>query len=284
MIKLCAFIDEAATDLQGQMQAMKRNDLDLIEVRNINGVNVASFSLENAREYKRVFDDNGVSAWSIGSPLGKVDINTPFNDYEKTIRHIFEIANIFKTDKVRAFSFFNAYDQKEKVYDYLNKMVLIAKEYGVNLYHENEKEIYGDTAERVLDIMQNVNGLKYIYDPANFLQVGDDADKTLSLLHQKTDYFHIKDVISSTQELVPAGFGDGKIDKLINMIDKDVVLTLEPHLAIFSGYANIDNTEMKNKFTFSSNKEAFDTAVNALKKILLNSGYEKQGFNFIKKA
>lgn len=284
MIKLCAFIDEAATDLQGQMQAMKRNDLDLIEVRNINGVNVASFSLENAKEYQRVFEDNGVSAWSIGSPLGKVDINTSFNDYEKTIRHIFEIANIFKTDKVRAFSFFNAYDQKEKVYDYLNKMVLIAKEYGVNLYHENEKEIYGDTAERVLDIMQNVNGLKYIYDPANFLQVGDDADKTLKLLHGKTDYFHIKDVISSTQELVPAGFGDGKIDKLVDMIDKDVVLTLEPHLAIFSGYANIDNTEMKNKFTFSSNKEAFDTAVNALKKILLNSGYEKQGFNFIKKA
>ena len=79
----------------------------------------------------------------------------------------------------------------------------------------------------------------------------------------KTDYFHIKDVISSTQELVPAGFGDGKIDKLVDMIDKDVVLTLEPHLAIFSGYANIDNTEMKNKFTFSSNQEAFDTAVNA---------------------
>lgn len=284
MIKLCAFIDEASSDLQGQMLAMKRNELDLIEVRNINGVNVASFSLENAKEYQKVFEDNGVSAWSIGSPLGKVDINTSFDEYEKTIRHIFEIANIFKTDKVRAFSFFNAYGQREKVFEYLNKMVAIAKEYGVNLYHENEKEIYGDVCDRVLDIMENVDGLKYIYDPANFLQVGDDADKTLTLLHGKTDYFHIKDVISATQELVPAGYGDGKIDKLVSMINKDVVLTLEPHLAIFSGYANIDNTEMKNKFTFSSNAEAFDTAVNALKKILLDNGYKKQGYNYIKKA
>jgi len=284
MIKLCAFIDEASSDLQGQMLAMKRNELDLVEVRNINGVNVASFSLENAKEYQKVFEDNGVSAWSIGSPLGKVDINTSFDEYEKTIRHIFEIANIFKTDKVRAFSFFNAYGQREKVFEYLNKMVAIAKEYGVNLYHENEKEIYGDVCDRVLDIMENVDGLKYIYDPANFLQVGDDADKTLTLLHGKTDYFHIKDVISATQELVPAGYGDGKIDKLVSMINKDVVLTLEPHLAIFSGYANIDNTEMKNKFTFSSNAEAFDTAVNALKKILLDNGYKKQGYNYIKKA
>ena len=284
MIKLCAFIDEASSDLQGQMLAMKRNELDLIEVRNINGVNVASFSLENAKEYQKVFEDNGVSAWSIGSPLGKVDINTSFDEYEKTVRHIFEIANIFKTDKVRAFSFFNAYGQREKVFEYLNKMVAIAKEYGVNLYHENEKEIYGDVCDRVLDIMENVDGLKYIYDPANFLQVGDDADKTLTLLHGKTDYFHIKDVISATQELVPAGYGDGKIDKLVSMINKDVVLTLEPHLAIFSGYANIDNTEMKNKFTFSSNAEAFDTAVNSLKKILLDNGYKKQGYNYIKKA
>lgn len=284
MIKLCAFIDESAADLQGQMAAMKRNDLDLIEVRNINGVNVASFTLENAKEYQKVFEDNGVRAWSIGSPLGKVDISTPFNEYEKTVRHIFEIANIFKTDKVRAFSFFKAYDQREKVFDYLNKMVEISREYGVNLYHENEKEIYGDTCDRVLDIMENVKGLKFIYDPANYLQVGDCADKTLSALHSKTDYFHIKDVISSTQELVPAGVGDGKIYKLVDMIDKDTVLTLEPHLAVFSGYSSIDNTEMKNKYAFSSNTEAFDTAVNALKKILLDCGYQKQGFNYIKKA
>ena len=118
-------------------------------------------------------------------------------------------------------------------------MVNIAKEYGVELYHENEKEIFGDTAERVLKIMQNVKGLKYVYDPANYLQVGENADKTLDLLHEKTDYFHIKDVISEKGTLVPAGYGDGKIKELISRISNDKVLTIEPHLAVFDAYKSM---------------------------------------------
>ena len=38
----------------------------------------------------------------------------------------------------------------------------------LNIYHENEKDIYGDSLERVLELKQNVQGLKFVYDPANF--------------------------------------------------------------------------------------------------------------------
>ncbi|MFQ7076941.1 MAG: hypothetical protein ACLRSW_02880 [Christensenellaceae bacterium] len=37
------------------------------------------------------------------------------------------------------------------MFDYLNKMAETASAFGVTLYHENEKEIYGDTADRVLN-------------------------------------------------------------------------------------------------------------------------------------
>ncbi len=282
MIKLCAFIDEAASNIEEQMIAMKRNNLSLMEVRNINGKNVSAITIEEAKEYQNIFEKNGVSVWSVGSPLGKVDINTPFSEYEESVRHICKLANVFKTDKIRMFSFFNAYEEKEKVFEYLRKMVAIANEYGVCLYHENEKEIYGDTVERVKEIMANVKGLKYIYDPANYLQTGEKSDYSISELHSKTDYFHIKDVIFETQQLVPAGYGDGNILKIIELIDKDTVLTLEPHLAIFAGYADIDGTEMNNKFKFSSNQEAFDTAVKSLKELLEKAGYKENGFEFIK--
>jgi sugar phosphate isomerase/epimerase len=282
MIRLSAFSDEAGSSIKEQIDAMKRNGISLTELRSIDGKNVSSFTLEEAKEYQKIFEENGIFVWAIGSPLGKADIETDFTEYEKKVRHVCELAKIFKTDKIRMFSFWHANEKEEKVYEYLRKMVAIGEEYGVYMCHENEKDIFGDIAERVLKIMQNVDGLKYIYDPANFLQCDEPADKTLDLFHEKTEYFHIKDVIVESGALVPAGYGDGKIKDLLERIADDKVLTLEPHLAVFDAYKSIDNTEMKHKFTYASANEAFDSAVTALKKLLNEVGYREENGVFVK--
>lgn len=275
MIKLCAFADEADSSLAGQIAALKRNDIPYLELRSIAGKNVKDFSIEEAKEYAKTLAENGISVWSIGSPIGKVGIDVDMDVYMKDVRHVCELANIFGTTRIRMFSFFHAYDKREKVMANLQQMADVAKEYSVELYHENEKDIYGDTLERVQDIMNSVRGLKYIYDPANYLQCDEPAEKTISALADKTDYFHIKDVIMATGELVPAGYGDGKIDELMAKIVGDKVLTLEPHLAVFAAYASIDGSEMKHKFHFTSNDEAFDAAVKAIKELLVKAGYQE---------
>ncbi len=282
MIYLSAFADEAAGSLKGQIEALKRNGIKYSEIRNVDGKNVSKFTTTEAKEYQKEMADNGVEVWSIGSPIGKVDINVDFNEYLGTVKHVLELANIFNTNKIRMFSFFNAYNEKNKVFDYLNKMVEVASSYGVLFCHENEKEVYGDTAERVLEIMENCKGLKFIYDPVNYIAVGEKAEKTLELFHDKTEYFHIKDMIADTGEHVPAGHGDGNVKGLVQKINSDKVLTLEPHLAIFSGYSTIDNFEMKNKYKFNSNTEAFDCATNSLKNILFECGYKEINGSFTK--
>lgn len=282
MIKLSAFSDEAGSSIEEQIAAMKRNGISYTELRSIDGKNVSAFTLDEAKAYQKTFEENGISVWSIGSPLGKADIEVDFAEYEKKVRHVCELAKIFKTDKIRMFSFWHANDKEEKVYENLRKMVAIGKEYGVQMCHENEKDIFGDIAERVLKIMENVDGLKYIYDPANFLQCDEPADKTLDLFHNKTEYFHIKDVIVESGALVPAGYGDGKIKELLERITDDKVLTLEPHLAVFDAYKSIDNTEMKHKFTYASANEAFDAAVAAIKKLLNEVGYKEENGVFVK--
>lgn len=282
MIKLSAFSDEAGNGIEEQISALKRNGIALMELRSIDGKNVAEFTEEESKSYQKELEENGISVWSIGSPLGKVDIDVDFTEYCKKVRHVCKLANIFKTSRIRMFSFFNAYSEEEKVFAYLREMVKIGKEYGVDMCHENEKDVFGDTAERVLKIMQNVEGLKYIYDPANYLQCGQSADETLAIFHSKTDYFHIKDVISETGELVPAGYGDTKIKELIAKIDSEKVLTLEPHLMEFDAYKSIDNTEMKHKFTFANGQEAFDAAVTALKNILKELNYKEGEGEFVK--
>ncbi len=284
MIRLAAFADEANTAFDGQIAALKRNGIGYIELRGLDGTNIGDITEEQAKEYAEKLSASDIKVWSIGSPIGKVKITDDLDAHLDKLRHVCKLAKIFGADKIRMFSFFEAYENKDTVINTLKKMVEIAKEYNIKLCHENEKLIYGDTLERVNEIAESVPELYLIYDPANYVDVGEMPEKTLPSLYSRTEYFHIKDVIAETGELVPAGEGDGGIPKLIEMIgNDDKVLTLEPHLMIFDGYAQIDSTEMKNKFHFENNDEAFDFAVTSLKKLLteqnyieINGGFQKQ--------
>ena len=282
MIKLCAFSDEAASSFSGQISALKQNGIFLTELRSVDGKNVSSFTPSQAKEYARVLKEEGIGVWAIGSPLGKADIACDFEKYLDTVKKVCEIADIFGTDKIRAFSFYNAQNERERVFGYMQRMAETAASFGVTLYHENEKEIYGDTLSRVLDIAENVKGWKFVYDPANFIQVGERAEDTINALMDKTDYFHIKDVCRKTGELVPAGYGDGKIDVIIDKINKDTVFTVEPHLAVFEAYKSIDGTEMKHKFRFSDNLSAFGAAVAAIKNLLESKGFAFENGEYFK--
>jgi sugar phosphate isomerase/epimerase len=284
MIRLCAFADEAADSLDEQIAELKKHNIKLLELRSIDKKNVSEFTDEEAIAYSKKLKDNGITVWSIGSPLGKIDISNA-DEHMKTVKRVCEIAKIFEAKRIRMFSFYNAYEKNDEVFDALKRMSEIAKKYDVILCHENEKEIYGDIFSRVEEIMaQNIENMRFVFDPANFIQCGVEIPSAIDKLFDKTDYFHIKDVVSSTGELVPSGYGDGFIEGIIEKITKskkDFVLTLEPHLNVFSGYAKIDNTEMKLKFQYKSTAESFAAATNALKDLLTKSNYKENGEGWI---
>ena len=275
MIRLSAFADEASPSVEGQIAALHRNNIPYIEIRALDGVNVSKVSEEDAKRYAARFAEENIRVWSIGSPLGKINLDSDFEEYKTTVHHICRLAQIFGTDKIRIFSFFESYENRETVFAYMQEMVDIAREYGVELYHENEKKIYGDTVERVLDIYRNVKGLKLIYDPVNYIEVGESPVSALDTLYDNVAYFHIKDMIADSKIHVPAGLGDGKIAELVDRIgDSDAVLTLEPHLVIFKGFSEIDGGELYTKFHFENSNVAFDTAAEAMRQILTDKGYK----------
>ena len=70
MIRLSAFADEAGKELSAQIAALKRNGSPYIEVRFIGSKNIATLTLEEAKEVKAELDANGIKVWSIGSPMG----------------------------------------------------------------------------------------------------------------------------------------------------------------------------------------------------------------------
>jgi sugar phosphate isomerase/epimerase len=107
----------------------------------------------------------------------------------------------------------------------------------VTLMLENEKSIYGDTAPRVLDMLETVNspGLAHAFDPANYLEIGQPVDAAWDMLRNRVAHFHVKDYSLKTHKNVPAGEGDGQIPRLIaDAVARgyDGFCVLEPHLVI----------------------------------------------------
>ena len=197
--------------------------------------------------------------------------------------HTFRLANIFGTEKVRVFSFYTEDPRADEaeVFSRMRRLVALAEDCGAVLYHENEKEIYGDTAKRCVKLLDAVQGLRCVFDPANFVQCGENTEAALGLLESRVGYYHVKDALADGT-VVPAGEGDGYLSRMVAGIRGDTVLTLEPHLAVFEGYAAIDRTELKNKYVFDSPRAAFGAAAKALRagipreRILLDGGI---GFN-----
>lgn len=284
MIRLSAFADEYDNSLEGQIAGLKKNGVSLLEIRNINGKNVMELTDEEAKAIRARLDEEGIKVWSIGSPIGKKDIALPEETHLADARRGCELARILGAENIRVFSFYNVPENNahDKMISLLKKFVEIGNEYGMRMCHENDKGLYGDNLARTKDVLDNVPGLYSVYDPANFLQVGEKSQDTLEALADKAYYFHIKDVVAETGELVPAGYGDGNLKGLVDRIVGDKVLTVEPHLKIFAGYVLNDSTVLKTKFRFETNVEAFDAAVAAIKKILVEAGYKEEKGAFVK--
>ena len=282
-IKLSAFADEYSGWFDKQIEGLKKFNIPYIEIRGIDGKNISLYTPEDAKVWKKAFDENGIKVWAIGSPVGKVDITKPFDEHLAVVENLCKIANVLDCDKIRGFSFYNTANcDKEVVVEKLNQIIELVESYGITLYHENEKDIFGENVENCVYLLDSLPKLKCVYDPANFVQCNVDVATALKTLQSRVDYYHIKDAYYKDGAVVPAGCGDGMVDEMVAGIQKDTVLTLEPHLTVFSGYSDIDKTELKTHYKYPSRAEAFGDAVKHIKDILIKNGYKEIGDQWIK--
>ena len=274
-IKLCAFADEADPMLDGQIDAMKANGISLLEIRGVDKKNISAVTVEEAKIINSKLSDNGISVWSLGSPAGKIKINDDFAKETETFKRMLEVGAILDAKCVRLFSFFGTESKQEyfdEVCEKLNKYVELCKPYGIIPCHENEKAIYGENAKQCLDILKAVPGLKAVFDPANFVQCGQDTLEAWDMLKEYVYYGHIKDA-EKDGTVVPPGTGIGHIPEYLPDFSARgcSVLTLEPHLTEFVGLNDLEEEGARSnvgKIAFKNNREAFDYAVNSLKNII----------------
>ncbi len=276
-MKIYAFADEACPMIDGQIAAMKRNGLNGLEIRGVDGQNISDISLEKAKEVREKLDAAGLIVWSIGSPLGKVGIRDDFAAHLEKTRHTCEIAQILGTRRIRMFSFYLPKEAdfdsfEDEVVEKLSRMLAVAEEYGITLCHENEKGIFGDTAARCQRLFARLPKLQGVFDPANFLQCKEDTVKAFELLCAHTDYLHIKDCLADGS-VVPAGKGVGHLNQIVKKALAMGItdMTIEPHLTVFDGLKNLEQAGEESKvgcYVYESGDAALDAACNALKEIL----------------
>ena len=102
-----AFADEASPMMEGQIAAMLRNGLQGVEVRTVDGENVSAITPEKAKEVRKKLDGAGLTVWSVGSPIGKIDIEKDdFAAHLDLLRRTVDIAHILGTENIRMFSFY----------------------------------------------------------------------------------------------------------------------------------------------------------------------------------
>jgi sugar phosphate isomerase/epimerase len=181
-----------------------------------------------------------------------------------------KLAEFYEAPRIRIFSYYMPPGEDPALYrdETMRRMSVIAQlaaERGVTLLLENEKGIFGDTAVRVLDILETVNSpsLSHAFDPANYVEIGQSIDAAWNLLRARVTHFHIKDYDPQTERNVPAGTGAGQIPRLLAEAVADGYegfVVLEPHLVI---------AELAYGFT---GPERFGDAVRALKGILEAKG------------
>jgi len=239
---LSGFGDEIDPDPAVQVAVLKALGARHIEVRSAWGTNVVDLADDQLSALAALLDREGMAVSAVASPIGKVDVSLDAELEVARLGRIIRVAHALGTPNIRVFSFFRApgvpvESIRDGVLTRMRLLADLAEREGVTLLHENEKDIYGDTPERVLDLVESVGSpaLRLAWDNANFVQVGvKPFTDGYARLRPYLDYLQVKDAVAATGVVVPAGQGDGELRETLTALRDDGYTgfaSLEPHLA-----------------------------------------------------
>lgn len=280
-IKLSGFADEIDASLAAQISGLKGLGMGYVEMRGVDGQNLISHTDEKVKDIKKILDSEGIKLSALGSPLGKIGIDDDFAPHMEAFKRAIEIAHMMECPNIRMFSFYlpegcNPEDYEGRVFDRINSFVEYASANEAVLLHENEKGIYGAKAKECKKLMENFYGdhFKAVFDFANFVQCHQDTLEAYEMLKQYVHYIHVKDAKWADGSVVPVGYGDGNVAKILQQLfasGYNGFLSLEPHLAEFGGFSALEITGVslcKEKAKPLSGLEAFTLAHDSLMKVL----------------
>jgi sugar phosphate isomerase/epimerase len=254
---LTGFADEAARDIDGQIRATQRLGWRFIEARGVGGRNLHDIE---EREFDAVCEklgQAGISVNCFGSAIANWGkrIDQPFDSsLAETKRAVVRMQRL-NTKLVRIMSFAVLPDReprdqmREERFSRLRTLVSLFRDAGLVPVHENCMNYGGMAYPFTLELLENVPGLKLVFDTGNPV-TSEDFAKSKPYPRQSSwefyrnvkehvEYVHIKDAVhdSETGEHRYTWPGEGQGD--VRRIVKDLLdsgyqggFSMEPHLKV----------------------------------------------------
>lgn len=280
MFTLSAFADEISPDPQEQIDVLKTCGVRHIEFRSILKTNVLALTDHQIDEFHSLLKKNDFGLSAIGSPIGKIKIDDPFGPHLEKMQRAIALAKRLGTQNIRVFSFYppdnfdgNWVPHRATVLGRMDELCALASKAGVRLVHENEHRIYGDSPERVVDLMTHLRRsfgpdvVGAAYDAANFVFCSYDPWDGWLKSREWVVHLHIKDWKHGEEHGSMPGEGRGRIpESTADAVKRGYVgfATMEPHLLGGGPTGGVTGPEL------------FPKAVAAFKKILDASGAKYQ--------
>ena len=238
---LSAFADEISPDPLVQLEVLSRSAISYLELRSIYNTNILTLSDFQITEFRKMLNDFGIQVSAIASPIGKIPLDDPFDIHLEKFRRAIELCVFFSVDSIRVFSFYPPRTggdwliNRGHVLERIGTLIDLATQSGLRLFHENEHNIYGDSPERVADLLNYFPGeaLSFAYDAANFVFCGYCPWAGWLKCRSRVRHLHIKDWKVGDTHGVIAGSGDGRWAEVLSDASSfgyQGFATLEPHL------------------------------------------------------
>ena len=287
---LTGFADEAAKDLVTQIKATKEVGWTQISARGVNGANIHELPQEEFEKVADQLDEAGITIPEFGSLIGNwgkkidSDFDVTLAEVDRAIPRMLRLG----TRLIRVMSYAQepwGNDQNENErFRRLREIYSRFADAGLQAIHENCKNWGGFSPDHTLRLVEEVPGLKLVFDTANPIFQKDrskeepfpwqDPLEFYEKVKEHVVHVHIKDCINPPEgETEPAkytlpGEGQAKVREILTALKNDDYnggLAIEPHVATV--FHAVDGAEPDWKQCYDSYVE-YGHATNALLKEL----------------
>ena len=263
---LTGFADEAAAAIEGQIKATKELGWNAIESRNIDGKNIHDITDEEFDAAAGKLNDAGVKVNCFGSAIANwaKQVTEPFDSSLEEAKRAIPRMKKLGTKLVRIMSFAVLKDRapddqmEDERFKRVAELVKMFGDEGLTPVHENCMNYGGMGPAYTLKLVENVPGLKLVFDTGN-PTFSKDRSKEGEPLQSAWEfyqavkphiaYIHIKDgYVGDDGKTVFTHAGEGKGD--VKKIVKDLLdggydggISMEPHLAAVYHDPSVTATE-----------------------------------------
>jgi sugar phosphate isomerase/epimerase len=268
MMYYTGFADEAAKGIDGQVKATRQLSWSNIEARNIDGQNIIDLPKDKFDLICEKLKDAGIKVNCIGSAIanwGK-SIEEPFEPTVEETKRAVERMKKLDCKMIRIMSYAilkgrQPDDQmKEQRFERLRKICSLFTDNDILPVHENCQNFGGMGYTFTLELIENVPGLKLVFDTGNPVF---SADRTKSKPYPMQDslefyknvkahiaYVHIKDVVykNGKEDYTFPGEGDGHVKEILSDLlssGYEGGISIEPHMAVVLHDKSVTSSEDK---------------------------------------